>query len=79
MIPHHQNAVNMAKSLLHSGALTCDDVMDDKDPGCNLEVLMMEIINSQNFQINQMRTVLQNEGYPTEDKCVVEITGSTIE
>jgi hypothetical protein len=44
-----------------------------------MEVLMYEIINSQNFQIHQMRNVLKAEGYPLEDKCVVEITSSTVE
>jgi uncharacterized protein (DUF305 family) len=79
MIPHHQNAVNMAKSLLYSGALSCDDLLNEEDQLCNMEVLMYEIINSQNFQIHQMRNVLKAEGYPLEDKCVVEITSSTIE
>jgi uncharacterized protein (DUF305 family) len=79
MIPHHQNAVNMAKTLLHSGALSCDDLLNEDDQLCNMEVLMYEIINSQNFQIHQMRNVLKAEGYPLEDKCVVEITSSTVE
>jgi uncharacterized protein (DUF305 family) len=79
MIPHHQNAVNMAKTLLYSGVLSCDDLLNEDDPLCNMEVLMYEIINSQNFQIHQMRNVLKADGYPVEDKCVVEITSSTVE
>lgn len=37
MIPHHQNAVNMAKVLLKAGTLDCPDLSDDEDPECILE------------------------------------------
>jgi hypothetical protein len=43
-----------------------------------MQVMLREIINSQNFQIHQMRNVIKKEGYPEEDKCVVEITSSTL-
>jgi uncharacterized protein (DUF305 family) len=78
MIPHHQNAVNMAKSLLKTGMTDCQDLLDEEDPLCNMHVILLEIINSQNFQIHQMRNVIKAEGYPEEDKCVVEITSSTV-
>ena len=56
MIPHHQNAVNMAKALLFSGALRCFDVRLETE-GCILTVIMHEIINNQNFQIQTMLSV----------------------
>ena len=38
MIPHHQNAVNMAKVLLNQKVLNCDDVTNEEDPDCIMEV-----------------------------------------
>jgi hypothetical protein len=38
MIPHHQNAVNMAKVLLKQNVLQCDDLTDEEDSHCILEV-----------------------------------------
>ena len=46
MIPHHQNAVNMAKTLLKTGRLAKED---------DMQRMMWEIINSQNAQITEMR------------------------
>ena len=37
MIPHHQNAVNMAKALLKTGTLQCDDLSVEEVPDCMLE------------------------------------------
>eukprot|EP00752_Nemacystus_decipiens_P006571 g5917.t1 len=53
MIPHHENAVNMARVLLKNPGETLDE-----------EVLMMlrEIINSQNAQITFMRGFLTEAG-----------------
>ena len=72
MIPHHQNAVNMAKALLKSG-LDCEDITDDEDPACALAGIAYEIINTQNFQIQVMRSVAEAMGVPAEDDCVVEV------
>jgi uncharacterized protein (DUF305 family) len=44
MIPHHQNAVNMAKALSKTG-LSCDDLTNEDDPNCTMENLIGEIIN----------------------------------
>lgn len=72
MIPHHQNAVNMAKALLHSGSLQCDDLSDDSEEDCVLQSMMYEIINEQNYQIQTMRVLLaDNAAYPESDNCVV--------
>jgi hypothetical protein len=74
MIPHHQNAVNMAKVLLHSGSLDCDDVGEETDD-CLLYVMMLSIINVQNFQIQTMKSLLANNpDYPDEDNCELNIT-----
>ena len=53
MIPHHQNAVNMAKMLLRT------------EPGDDeLESMLREIINSQNMQISYMRGWLADKNVP---------------
>jgi hypothetical protein len=71
MIPHHQNAVNMCKSLLISGEADCADLEDEDDPACTLNVICQEIINVQNAQIQAMRGVLGAiDSQPTSD-CVV--------
>ena len=36
MIPHHQNAVNMAKSLIKTGEVQCDDITNEDDHDCRL-------------------------------------------
>lgn len=73
MIPHHQNAVNMAKALLKTGLLDCDDLTEESDD-CALEIILREIINAQNHQIQNMRGILEATypEYPTDD-CKVEI------
>lgn len=73
MIPHHQNAVNMAKALLVTGKLKCKDLTEETDD-CVLENILREIINVQNAQIQAMRGILDNQfpKYPTDD-CKVEI------
>jgi hypothetical protein len=73
MIPHHQNAVNMAKTLLHTGVLKCDDVTEETED-CILTVLMLSIITGQNFQIQTMKSLLaDNPDYPDEDNCELEL------
>jgi len=74
MIPHHQNAVNMCKALFHTKELKCDDVTDEDDPHCVLTALCYEIINVQNFQIQNMRGVIDALGYDAEDDCKVHVT-----
>merc|ERR1719396_124497 len=76
MIPHHQNAVNMAKALLITGKLTCDDLTDEdteQADDCALEVILREIINNQNAQIQGMRSILEGLGYPETNDCKVGI------
>merc|ERR1719491_2686108 len=62
MIPHHENAVNMCKALLKSGEADCDDLTDEDDEACIINVICQEIINVQNAQIQTMRGTLESLG-----------------
>ena len=75
MIPHHENAVNMAKALLHEGTLQCSDITADTTD-CKMTRIMYEIVNNQNYQIQSMRAVLENDGYPEFNDCKVNINSS---
>lgn len=72
MIPHHQNAVNMAKALLKTGKLECENLEDETDD-CALETILREIVNGQNAQIQSMRAILESKDWPDEDDCKVTI------
>lgn len=64
MIPHHVNAVNMAKALLKT------DTLDSSDEGDReMEHMMWAIINGQNFQIHQMQDYLAEKSYAESDVC----------
>jgi len=60
MIPHHQNAVNMAKALMKHHP---DEVAAVDDFGG----LLMDIVNGQNYQIHQFRAYLA--GNPSDRFC----------
>merc|ERR1719324_1860335 len=64
MIPHHQNAVNMAKALLKTNTLDSSDEGD-----LEMENMMWAIINGQNFQIHQMQDYLAEKSYAESDLC----------
>merc|ERR1719201_475405 len=64
MIPHHQNAVNMAKAVLKTNTL---DASDEGD--LEMENMMWAIINGQNFQIHQMQDYLAEKNYAESDIC----------
>merc|ERR1719464_474414 len=70
MIPHHQNAVNMAKALLKTGTVECDDIMNEDDPNCDLQRVLRDIVVTQNNQIQVMQAYLKAFDYPEEDQCV---------
>jgi len=78
MIPHHQNAVNMAKALLKTQAIKCDDITYESDD-CTMLIIVKDIMGGQNYQIQQMRAVLDDLGYPEVDDCPVAISGITKE
>ncbi|CAB9517399.1 expressed unknown protein [Seminavis robusta] len=73
MIPHHQNAVNMAKTLLLTGDVPCEDLTNDEDPYCVMQVILREIVNGQNFQIQAMRGLLEALNLPATDDCTVPV------
>ena len=81
MIPHHENAVNMAKALLKTNSLNCPDLTNEDDPNfvdCEMETILRSIINTQNFQIQTMRNLLVQYELPESDNCIVEITSSKV-
>jgi hypothetical protein len=80
MIPHHQNAVNQAKTLLKTGfSSNCDDLTNDEDPNCIMEGILREIINGQNSQIQVMRGVLETLKEPQYADCEVLVFGESRE
>merc|ERR1719331_2258715 len=62
MIPHHQNAVNMAKTtLLYVGSsltVECEDDANKRCPDTESTDLLRDIIQNQNAQIQYMRDYL---------------------
>lgn len=73
MIPHHQNAANMAKSLLKTGLIHCDDLSKKDDNDCQLEAILLEIIAQQNLQIQGMYDFLDSKRLPEKDNCDVYV------
>ena len=77
MIPHHQNAVNMAKTLLQTGKLSCPDLSDESNMDCVMEIILRDIINGQNHQIQLMRGYLAAMELPLTDDCDVIVVQET--
>lgn len=79
MIPHHENAINMAKNLLRlkgtdSNILNCTDYMDEEDQQCIMETLLRDVINGQNHEIQLFRQYLEAKEFaPEGEQCTVEI------
>ena len=59
MVPHHNNAVNMAKILLKMDVL---DAEDEDDAG--MIDMLWAIINAQNYQNHNMEAYLDAKGLP---------------
>merc|ERR1711935_648564 len=57
MIPHHVNAVNMAKIVMKQSTQEELDAVED------FESILWNIINNQNFQIHMFRNYLNPDGY----------------
>merc|ERR1719401_603821 len=81
MIPHHANAVNMAKLLLKHAPAAVKKVED-------LENILWSIINQQNHEIHQFRnyladhaayTAVSHEGANLNAESVGQHCSSTIE
>jgi Domain of unknown function (DUF305) len=75
MIPHHENAVNMAKTLLTLGNLQCDE-FDEESPDCIMHQIAVTIVNNQNYQIQKMRGLITSHGFPDADDCIVPVSGT---
>lgn len=86
MIPHHINAVNMAKALLKTETVDCKRnrvtadaisapllTSEDVSDDCILDGILRDIMGNQNYQINVMYGVLQDGGFPKSNDCVVKI------
>eukprot|EP00622_Pseudochattonella_farcimen_P006960 FR742842.1.p1 GENE.FR742842.1~~FR742842.1.p1 ORF type:complete len:236 (+),score=29.14 FR742842.1:292-999(+) len=74
MIPHHRNAVNMAKALLRDGSLTsCEQSSDDGNADCGIEIMLRDLINTQNHQINMMEAWLSYGGYSAVEGALCDM------
>jgi hypothetical protein len=81
MIPHHINAVNMAKALLKTDTVDCPSLVPstgaetsaDASDDCSLDAILRDIIGNQNYQIQIMYGVLKDGGFPETNDCVVDI------
>ena len=74
MIPHHQNAVNMAKIMLTQPSC---NVNSDTESDEEFEFLMRSVVNSQNAQIQYMRDYLDGSGEESvEEANCAEVRGA---
>lgn len=73
MIPHHENAVNMAKALLRTGRIDCEDLTSEETVDCVMEAILREMVNVQNAQIHTMLGVLDGLGAAEKDDCILEV------
>eukprot|EP00971_Amphidinium_carterae_P226176 4486418-Amphidinium_carterae.1 len=72
MIPHHQNAVNMAKILLKRSATFGDDSLGVDISGEEYDGfvhMLMDMVNTQNYQVSEMRKWLLENGHATMSGC----------
>jgi Domain of unknown function (DUF305) len=72
MIPHHENAINMAKTLLYNSGIKCE--VYDTSPDCTMYAIGLEIVSDQNFQVQVMRRLLDEYGYNATNDCIVPVT-----
>jgi hypothetical protein len=68
MIPHHRNAVNMAKIMLTENPASMQWPTAYGDAG-EMETMMWEIINNQNAQITLMQNWLRDNNFPRHASC----------
>merc|ERR1712216_1089115 len=68
MIPHHENAINMAKALMMEDQFDCSE---EKESDCDMESVLWSIVNEQNHQIATMSSYLDEMGYDEADVCVL--------
>ncbi|KAJ8613647.1 hypothetical protein CTAYLR_003130 [Chrysophaeum taylorii] len=70
MIPHHDNAINMAKILLK---IQGDWLDADNENDAEMIDVLWDIINTQNHQIDIMQNWLEAFGYDSEDSAVCSL------
>ena len=75
VIPHHENAINMAKALMKTDEIDCDDILAD-DYKCTMKDVSLSIINGQNHKIQSMKALMESFGYPETDDCDVPVATS---
>jgi hypothetical protein len=61
----------MAKAMIKTGTLQCDDLTDEENPDCAMEVILREITSEQNAQIQTMRGILEAKGLLQENDCSI--------
>ncbi|KAL3809732.1 hypothetical protein ACHAXA_003882 [Cyclostephanos tholiformis] len=76
MIPHHINAVNMAKALFKADVLNCPDLLKNTDD-CKLSTILWDIIGNQNLQIQTMYQLLAEQGDKKKNDCVIDFHRGT--
>ncbi|GKY98006.1 hypothetical protein MPSEU_000758700 [Mayamaea pseudoterrestris] len=76
MVPHHENAINMAKALLKLDLLPCDDHTSNSID-CAMNNLLRGVINNQNEQIMAMNGILKRKSVELKaGGCNVEVQSS---
>ncbi|CAJ1948863.1 unnamed protein product [Cylindrotheca closterium] len=82
MIPHHENAINMAKSFLklHAENAVCNEVEEGAEVSweCELIPIFLDIINGQNSQIIDMKDALEQLGSTEYANCEVDFSGVVV-
>jgi len=75
MIPHHLNAVNMARILLKKSATYGDNTLGVNiamsAPGeyDGVEEMLLAMVNTQNYQVSEMRKWLLEKGFEITSTC----------
>jgi len=75
MIPHHLNAVNMARILLKKSKNYGDDSVGvditESEPGAHdgFEDMLLDMVSGQNYQISEMRKWLLEQGKNESSSC----------
>merc|ERR1719171_3127996 len=83
MIPHHQNAVNMARVLLKKtpsgyvggdGSLKVNLAETEAGEHDGFQDILLDMINTQNYQISEMRKWLLEHGKKLNSTCARRLT-----
>jgi uncharacterized protein (DUF305 family) len=74
MIPHHLSAINMARVVLKKSETYGDktlgmDIKDANGEHDGVEDLLLTIVNTQNYQVSEMRKWLLENGFNLTGTC----------